>query len=854
VDERVSLQIGGGCNNHCAFCEASSVPEPDAAGFAAMLVAARRSGAREVRITGGEPTLRRDLLAALRAAATLGLECVVCTNARMLAYPELAGKLVAAGARRIVVSLLGPDAATHDAIAGAVAFDQTVRGIRNAVASGLRVQADVVLGAASAGQVTSTVALAADLGCAGASVRLVRVGGSSADASRVPPLEQAAAAVERALDEGDRRGLAIGHEGVPCCLLARHRGRETRNPRMETRVRMGPRGALVIRPDADVPLPLPCVGCELQGGCCLVERQVVAMQGAAALFPPAHAVRGVVMRHAGPLVDFQLPGCRWASEGSPKAGVDALVRQGSAGGFELYRSSSPADPTALLHAKNARGYVSIRGTDRLLRLTDECRRCPHLSRCAGCFADERDARAAPSPPWQIAIEGEPPDDPLRWPDFPAQMARLVDRAGKRHVHLRGTAPRVTLLEPGCPETVEPVPATLEPWFVWEAIRRAAPTRLVGYDLPAESPSFRLELEAAAEPARDGKLGTLFIVSECNMDCIMCSVRRFYGRSDDPKRMALPDIFGVIEQYRLLGYTRLDLFGGETTLRPDLPDILRFARGMGFFLDLITNGTLMTASLARELRDSGLHLCMVSLDGPSAETHDRIRRGTQGFARAIAGIGAAVAAGGMEVNVDTVVLPANFDEMIPLAHRVAGLGVTRLNLFLCVEGPNSPRADKLLGRERLIDLYERVLPEMERILAPAGVLLSVAPRLPVEPEGVRELSQTPEFAALAEGVYNLFWRRADVVCRAPEIELLVELRGDVFGCTGVVLFEIEPALGNVYRDKLIDIVNGPAAREFARVAGHTDGCRQCWRGFPDVRPAGSTTHASVRPVGRVRRTT
>ena len=695
------------------------MPEPDTAGLAAMLPSARRSGASEVRLTGGEPTLRRDVFAALRAAVSLGVECVICTNARMLVYPEFAERLAAAGARRLVVSLLGSNAAVHDAVAGAAAFEQTVQGIRNAITAGLRVQADIVLCSANAEYVPSTVVLAGELGCSDANVRLVRVEGSSADASLVPPLEVAAAVVGQALDEGDRLGIAVGHEGMACCLLPRHRGRETRNPRLETELRMGTGGVEVARPVANAPLPLACAGCEMSSGCAVAEPAVITAQGTGGLFPPMHAVRGVVMRRDRPLTEFLLPECQWAREGNPKAGVDELVRQGVDGGFEIYRSSSQADPTALLHAKNARGYVAIAGADRRLRLVEECRTCPCLSRCAGCFAEERGRTVAPPQPWQIAIEGEAPEDPLRWADFSARLAQLVERAGTRRIRLRGTAPRIALLEPGSPQPAELVPATLEPWYVWEAIREAAPTRLVGYDLPAESPAFVLEFELAAEHARDGKLGTLFIVSECNMDCIMCSVRRFYGRVGDPRRMPLSDIFRIIEEYRLLGYTRLDLFGGETTLRPDLPDILRFARGMGFFLDLITNGTLMTAPMARELRESGLNLCMVSLDGPSPETHDRIRRGTHGFTRAIAGIGAAVATGGMEVNVDTVVLPANFHEMIPLARRVAELGVTRLNLFLCVQGPNSPQAEKLLGRERLVDLYERVLPEMERILAPAG---------------------------------------------------------------------------------------------------------------------------------------
>jgi GTP 3',8-cyclase len=109
------LSLTDRCNFCCSYCSPHApergedpLSRPELARVVSILA---RLGVRRVRLTGGEPTLRRDLVDIVRdVGATPGIEEVaLTTNGQALA--ELAGPLKAAGVTRVNVSLdtLDPD-------------------------------------------------------------------------------------------------------------------------------------------------------------------------------------------------------------------------------------------------------------------------------------------------------------------------------------------------------------------------------------------------------------------------------------------------------------------------------------------------------------------------------------------------------------------------------------------------------------------------------------------------------------------------------------------------------------------------------------------------------------------------
>jgi cyclic pyranopterin phosphate synthase len=104
-------------------------------------------GVKKIRLTGGEPLVRRDVIKLVRQLGARigegGLEELTCTtNGTQLA--KLADDLKAAGMRRINVSLDSLDPATFTALTRWGKIEQTLDGIFAAKAAGLKIKINAV--------------------------------------------------------------------------------------------------------------------------------------------------------------------------------------------------------------------------------------------------------------------------------------------------------------------------------------------------------------------------------------------------------------------------------------------------------------------------------------------------------------------------------------------------------------------------------------------------------------------------------------------------------------------------------------------------------------------------------------
>ena len=135
------LSLTDRCNFRCSYCAPLGLEQhedPLSRDEVARLVSIfARLGVRRVRLTGGEPTLRRDLTEIVAAVgATPGIEEIaLTTNGQALA--ELAAPLRAAGVTRVNVSLDSLDPGKLVRIAGrAASLERIVRGIAAARQAG----------------------------------------------------------------------------------------------------------------------------------------------------------------------------------------------------------------------------------------------------------------------------------------------------------------------------------------------------------------------------------------------------------------------------------------------------------------------------------------------------------------------------------------------------------------------------------------------------------------------------------------------------------------------------------------------------------------------------------------------
>ena len=150
MDLMVSAMTRGGawhCNQKCLHCYAAGQPmgesrELTTAEWKDVLARLRAANIPQVTFTGGEPTLRDDIVELVDAAQWFVTR--LNTNGRLLT-PQLCRALAEASLDSVQVTLYAADAEAHNALVGAPGFDETVRGIRNAVDAGLIVSVNTPL-------------------------------------------------------------------------------------------------------------------------------------------------------------------------------------------------------------------------------------------------------------------------------------------------------------------------------------------------------------------------------------------------------------------------------------------------------------------------------------------------------------------------------------------------------------------------------------------------------------------------------------------------------------------------------------------------------------------------------------
>lgn len=109
--------------------------------------------------------------------------------------------------------------------------------------------------------------------------------------------------------------------------------------------------------------------------------------------------------------------------------------------------------------------------------------------------------------------------------------------------------------------------------------------------------------------------------ECPLHCPYCSnPLQMEGRAQE---ISTEQWLKVLTEGREMGAVQLGFSGGEPLLRKDLEVLVKHARDLGFYTNLITSGIGLTEKRIARLKEAGLDHIQLSFQAASAEENDLI---------------------------------------------------------------------------------------------------------------------------------------------------------------------------------------------------------------------------------------
>ncbi len=200
-----------------------------------------------------------------------------------------------------------------------------------------------------------------------------------------------------------------------------------------------------------------------------------------------------------------------------------------------------------------------------------------------------------------------------------------------------------------------------------------------------------------------------LIRRCNLTCKHCY--SISADTDFPGELSRDEIFTVMDDLKSFGVPALILSGGEPLLRPDIFEISKRAKELGFYVGLSTNGTLIDKEMIEAITEVGYDYVGISLDG-IGKTHDRFRRKEGAFDASMTGVGLCMEKG-LKVGLRFTMTVDNQDELPGMLDLLEREGVDRFyfsHLNYAGRGNHNRKDDAVFkATRRAMDLmFERSL--------------------------------------------------------------------------------------------------------------------------------------------------
>jgi len=170
---------------------------------------------------------------------------------------------------------------------------------------------------------------------------------------------------------------------------------------------------------------------------------------------------------------------------------------------------------------------------------------------------------------------------------------------------------------------------------------------------------------------------LNITNRCNFGCTHCA---FDSGVIKMPELTLRELEKILKETREFGGERFDITGGEPLVRNDVEYIIRTGKELGYKIELVTNGSLLTKEKLRKFKQRGLDGIAISLDGSTPKVYNRIRStDKKTFYKVLENISASKKTG-FYTKINTTVFSCNLEDIPNIAELVSSLGADELGLY------------------------------------------------------------------------------------------------------------------------------------------------------------------------------
>ena len=289
-----------------------------------------------------------------------------------------------------------------------------------------------------------------------------------------------------------------------------------------------------------------------------------------------------------------------------------------------------------------------------------------------------------------------------------------------------------------------------------------------------------------------------VTNACNMYCDHC-YREAGCKAEE--ELSTAEAKTLLEQIARANFKIMIFSGGEPLMRPDIVELVAYAKKLGLRPVFGTNGTLITLEMAPKLKEAGAMGMGISLDSMDAAKHNEFRKFPNAWEGAVQGMRNCRAVG-LPFQIHTTVMDWNSHEIEAITDFAVAEGAVAHHFFFLVP---TGRAKTIEAESLRAEEYEDTLTRIMKKQQEVDI----------------ELKPTcaPQFLRIADqmGIKTRFRRG----CLAGTAYCIISPRGKVQPCA-----YLNMELGDVRKTPFDEIWKNSEVLNKLRTLEYSGGCGTC----------------------------